>query len=146
MRLRSFRSSRCLGLFRSDIVLICIFYICYKYITVLMTNLILFCLVGLLISFLWKTVIKTNLGLLVWTGKGLGHLTVPTSLFVHEQQAPQKWCHSSRHSTACGDYTIYIGSENVFITLCWQVNLQLWQRVLKPSSLAISTKVKGVEL
>ena len=39
-----------------------------------------------------------------------------SALLIHEQQASQKWCLSSRHSTACGDYerTIY---ENIILII-----------------------------
>ena len=35
---------------------------------------------------------------------------------------------------------------NVFCTLGWRENPQLWHRVLKPPSLPINSKVKGIEL
>ena len=38
-----------------------------------------------------------------------------SALLVHEQQAPQNWCLSSSHSTACGDYKrkIYENTSSV---------------------------------
>ena len=37
------------------------------------------------------------------------------------------------------------GPENVFSTLCWQANPQLWERMFKPPSLPINPKVKRIE-
>ena len=31
-----------------------------------------------------------------------------SALLVHEKHAPQKWCLSSHHSTACGDHKRHI--------------------------------------
>ena len=38
-----------------------------------------------------------------------------------------------------------LGPRNVFSNLCWQANLQLWHRMLKPPSFPINTRIKGIE-
>ena len=46
------------------------------------------------------------------------------ALLAHEQQQPQKWCLSSRYSTACGDYkrNIYENKSSVCKTSkCWKM-------------------------
>ena len=40
----------------------------------------------------------------------------PSALLIHEQQASQKWCLSSHHSTACGDFERII-HENIILII-----------------------------
>ena len=51
-------------------------------------------------------------------------------------------CHSQ---TTPSSERRWPGPRNVFSTLCWQANPQLGHRVLKPPSLPINTRVKGIE-
>ena len=46
-------------------------------------------------------------------------------LLIHEQQASQKWCLSSHHSTACGDYkrNIYMRTQAVSAK---RLNVDIW--------------------
>ena len=47
-----------------------------------------------------------------------------SALLVHEQQASQKWCLSSRHLTACGDYKIDIYENQA--ACAKRLNVERW--------------------
>ena len=51
-------------------------------------------------------------------------------------------CHSQ---TTPSSEQRQLGPGNVFSSLCWQANPQLWHRVHKPPSLSINSEVKGIQ-